>query len=175
MDVPVADTELHAWVSLLQAHAALVDAVEGDLERERGIPLSWYEVLVRLETAENGALRMQELARGALLSKSGLTRLVDRMEVAGLLERRTCDSDRRGVHAAITEEGRTTLASAAPVFFRSLAEHFARHLSEEEVGAFVATLHKVIRANGVQPLTDCHSTYAEGTAAERDGRMSQRV
>src|SRR5438045_7775862 len=101
------DSGLAAWIALIEAHAAAVESVEADLVRDAGLPLSWHEVLARLARSEGGAMRMQELARSVLLSKSGLTRLADRMETAGLIERSACESDRRGTNAVITDKGRT--------------------------------------------------------------------
>ena len=96
-------------MALVEAHAAAVESVEADLVRDTGLPLSWHEVLVRLSAAEEESMRMHELARAVLLSKSGLTRLADRMEAAGLIDRTACDSDRRGTWAVITPKGREAL------------------------------------------------------------------
>ena len=79
------DIPVRAWIALLQAQAAVVDGVEAELVAECDLPLAWHEVLVRLDRAEIGGMRMQELAHAVLLSKSGLTRLADRMEAAGLI------------------------------------------------------------------------------------------
>jgi DNA-binding MarR family transcriptional regulator len=98
--------ELGAWRGLLRVHARLTKALDADLVREHGLPLSSYEVLLFLADAPEGRLRMSELADGVLLSRSGLTRLVDRMERQGLLRRERCDDDARGYHALITDEGR---------------------------------------------------------------------
>ena len=111
MDERNRDAGLTAWIALVEAHAAAVESVEADLVREAGLPLSWHEVLVRLSRTEEQSMRMQELAKAVLLSKSGLTRLADRMEAAGLIERTACDSDRRGTWAVITPKGRETLTA----------------------------------------------------------------
>ena len=148
---------LSAWTSFLQAHAAVVGAVEADLQRERSLPLSWYEVLARLSRQRDQSMRMQELAQGALLSKSGLTRLVDRMQAAGLVERRPCSEDRRATYASMTSAGREALVEAGPVFRRSLERHFAEHIDCQEVGSFLAALRQLIEGNGQRPLAECHS------------------
>jgi len=157
----VDQSHLHAWMAFLQAHDAVVDAVERDLVRERGLTLSSYEVLSRLAQQPDGSMRMQDLARGALLTKSGVTRLVDRLQAAGLIGRRPCAQDRRVVYAELTTAGRRALSLAAPVFHRSLADHFARLLPCDEVGPFLEALRTLIEGNGEQVLGECHSVPAE--------------
>ena len=98
--------ELGAWRGLLRVHARLTKALDADLVREHDLPLSSYEVLLFLADAPDGRLRMSELADGVLLSRSGLTRLVDRMERDGLLRRERCEDDARGYYAIITDAGR---------------------------------------------------------------------
>src|SRR6266508_3548010 len=97
---------LAAWRALLEAHEAVTDLLERELEEERGLPLSKFEVLPRVAEAAGGRVRMLELAQSVLLSKSGLSRLVDRMEEAELVRRERCPSDRRGAYAVLTDQGR---------------------------------------------------------------------
>src|ERR1035438_8432861 len=92
-----------AWHSLLQAHACLAKRLDAELERAHRLPMTSYEVLHHLEEASGGRMRMCELAEQAQLSRSGLTRLVDRLEREGLLERCSCDHDARGSYACLTE------------------------------------------------------------------------
>src|SRR6266496_4330651 len=113
-----------AWASLLQVHSVLVGTLERELLAARGLPLAWYEVLLHLSRAPEGAARMQDLSEAVLLSKSGMTRLVDRMEEANLVTRRSCAADRRGTYAAITEAGREAFRRATPSHLRGLQEHF---------------------------------------------------
>lgn len=138
---------VRAWRAFLQAHAGLVEALERELQEERGLPLAFYDVLVQLGEAPEGRLRMQELAERLLLSRSGFTRLCDRMESAGLLERTRCPSDRRGVYAAITPAGRQTLEAAAPVHLRGVEEHFARHLGGADLKALRTMLDRLCEGN----------------------------
>ena len=98
--------ELGAWRGLLRVHSRMTKALDAELIAEHGISLSSYEVLLFLADAPDGQLRMSELADGVLLSRSGLTRLVDRMERDGLLRRERCEDDARGFNALITAEGR---------------------------------------------------------------------
>jgi DNA-binding MarR family transcriptional regulator len=139
---------LAAWVAVLQTHAFMVDALEERLMARNGLPLGWFEVLLRLADAPDGALRMQDLARLAWLSKSGITRLVDRMEAAGLVERRLCATDRRVIYATISETGRKRVQAAIPSHRRDVEQIFARHLSASERRKLLELLQKVLRANG---------------------------
>jgi DNA-binding MarR family transcriptional regulator len=148
MDDRNPETGLDAWIALVEAHAAAVESVEADLVRETGLPLSWHEVLVRLKGSEEGSLRMQELAKAVLLSKSGLTRLADRMEAAGLIQRNACDSDRRGTWAVITPKGSDALERATPSFLDAVDRHFSGHLDAEEIAAVASSLRKVTHAHG---------------------------
>ncbi|HZD00423.1 MAG TPA: MarR family transcriptional regulator [Actinomycetes bacterium] len=137
------DVHLAAWRSLLEVHAAVTDLLERELEQERGLALSKFEVLLQLAGAPQGRMRMLELAESVLLSKSGLSRLVDRMEEAGLVRRERCPSDRRGAFAVLTDEGRRVLGRAVPVHLRGIQEHFASHLDSDEVRVLAALLDKV--------------------------------
>jgi DNA-binding MarR family transcriptional regulator len=134
---------LAAWRALLEAHAAVTDLLERELEQERGLPLSKFEVLLKLAEAPGGRMRMLELAQSVLLSKSGLSRLVDRMEEAELVRRERCPSDRRGAYAVLTDEGRHLLRRSAPVHLRGIQEHFAAHLADHEVWVLIHALGKV--------------------------------
>jgi DNA-binding MarR family transcriptional regulator len=156
------EERMAAWVTLLQAHSAVVAALGEKLERDIGLPLSWYEVLVQLGPAPDGKLRMQDLARSVLLSKSGVTRLVDRMQEAGLVERTACMSDRRVIYAGITEAGRRRLVDALPAFEEGFEEHFARFLSDGDARDLRASLHKVLAGHGYHQAPACPSAYVEG-------------
>ena len=97
--------ELAAWRGMLATHSRMVAALDEDLEREHGLPLGSYEVLLHLAEAPDRSLRMGALADGLLLSRSGLTRLVDRLAGRGLVERHSCPDDRRGTFARLTPSG----------------------------------------------------------------------
>jgi DNA-binding MarR family transcriptional regulator len=140
------DGHLAAWRSLLEAHAAVTELLARELEDERGLPLAWYEVLLQLATTPGGRLRMQELAQSVLLSKSGLTRLIDRMQRQGLVRRERCPSDRRGWFAVLTPAGRTAFRRAAPIHLRGIQEHFARHVDGPEAEVVQAALARVAGA-----------------------------
>jgi DNA-binding MarR family transcriptional regulator len=133
------------WLRFLLAHAALVDVLERELQESHDLPLAWYDVLVQLNAA-GGHRRMSDLAESVLISRSGLTRLVDRMEAAGLVRREQCANDRRGAEAVLTDDGLATLRKAAPTHLRGIEEHFSRHLNAAEAKAIGAALNKVIGA-----------------------------
>jgi DNA-binding MarR family transcriptional regulator len=137
---------LAAWRALLETHAAVTELLARELVAERGLPLSRYDVLLNLAEAPGGRLRMQELSESVLLSKSGLSRLVDRMEEAGLVRRERCEDDRRGWFTVLTEQGRSTLRRAAPIHLRGIQEHFARHLDGEEARVLATVLARVSAA-----------------------------
>jgi DNA-binding MarR family transcriptional regulator len=143
-DVPA--PQLHAWRAFLEAHARTTERLERELREEQGIPLAWYDVLVHLHEADGHRLRMQELAGEVLLSKSGLTRLIDRMERAGLVRRAACAEDRRGTFAELTDGGRQTLRRTAPTHLRGVGEHFAAHLSDDEADILQRALYRIADA-----------------------------
>jgi len=147
MTSPLTDDELEAWRSLLRAHAALFEVLERELEAEHGMSLAFYEVLVRLSES-GGRVRMSDLAAGVLLSRSGLTRLIDRMAQAGLVARESCPSDRRGAYAVLTDKGRATLDDAWPVHAQGVAEHFAGHLEPGEAVVLANVLGRIADRNG---------------------------
>jgi DNA-binding MarR family transcriptional regulator len=126
-------TELGAWRGLLRVHTALVRELDADLTAAHELPLSSYDVLIYLESAPGKRLRMAELADSVLLSRSGVTRLVDRLERDGLIVRDTCTSDGRGCFAVLTEAGEALLARARPTHLDGVRERFLRHFSDEEL------------------------------------------
>ncbi len=129
----LSDSELRAWRGLLRAHATLAKRLEARLEREHGLPLSSYEVLQHLMEAPAGRMRMCDLAEQVRLSRSGLTRLVDRLEREELLGRCICDHDARGAYACLTDSGRERLRAARGTHREVIREHFLSHFSELEL------------------------------------------
>ena len=129
------------------AHAVLVDTLERELKARGAVPLAWFEVLRLLAEDANGARRMQDVAEHLRLSKSGVTRLVDRMEAAGVIARQSCSQDRRGTYAVLTDAGRETLQRSEPTVLTAVAERFGQHLSKREAELLLSALNKVIEAN----------------------------
>jgi DNA-binding MarR family transcriptional regulator len=128
---------------MLRAHAALTRALDAELTREHDLPLSSYEVLLFLNDSDEGRMRMSELAESVLLSRSGLTRLVDRLERQGLLRRERCASDARGLFAEITDEGRAAFAEARKTHLEGVRRLFLDHFSRDELRTLGAFWEKV--------------------------------
>jgi DNA-binding MarR family transcriptional regulator len=141
--------QLVVWRTFLEAAFALIDILDAELQQEREISLRWYDVLVHLEEAEHG-IRMNELASRILASKSGLTRVIDRMEEAGLVERRRPAGDRRVIEIVMTPAGQKALANARAVHRRGINEHFTQHLNKRDLQALSRALEKV--RDHVRPL-----------------------
>lgn len=118
---------------LLQAHASLTRALDAELQAEQGISLTQYDVLVQLADAPGRCLRMSELADAVVLSRSGLTRLVDGLERRGLVSRERCPQDARGLEARITPEGLATRERAQATHHRGVRERFLGRLSERRL------------------------------------------
>ena len=135
---------MRTWRLFLEAHARLVNRLEVELRDETGMPLTWYDVLVQLAEAPDGRLRMQELARRVLISKSGLTRLVDRLCAAGYLTREADPGDGRGTLAVLTSKGRDALREAAPFHLAGVERAFAERLSPREVEALGTALQHIL-------------------------------
>lgn len=123
------ETELRAWRGFLQAHARLVRELDEELRAVHGLPLSSYDVLTTLESAPERRLRMRELADAIVLSRSGLTRLVDRLERDGLVEREECEEDARGAFAALTGAGLAALHEARPTHQAGVRRRFLAELA----------------------------------------------
>src|SRR3954465_15896254 len=126
------DVELDAWRGFLRTQSTLLRELDDELTREHGLPLSSYDVLVQLDEAEDGRLRMSHLADAVLLSRSGLTRLVTRLVEHGLIERDECKNDARGAFAAITELGRERLNEARGTHRAGIRARFLGRLGERE-------------------------------------------
>ena len=135
--------ELGAWRGLLRAHSALTKALDAELVRAHGLPLSSYEVLLFLADSPDGQMRMSELADGVLLSRSGLTRLVDRMQREGLLRRERCEDDARGWFAAITPKGRELFIRARKTHLDGVRERFLSHFTREELRSLAAFWERI--------------------------------
>lgn len=121
------------WRLWLTVHTRLIEQIERDLKQAVLPPLEWYDVLWALQETPEQQLRLHELAEVVLLSRSNLTRLVDRLEKAGLLRRESCPTDRRGAYAVLTPEGMAMQQKMWSVYSESIAEYFGKHLSDSEV------------------------------------------
>jgi DNA-binding MarR family transcriptional regulator len=145
------ERELAAWRGLLRVHAALVKALDAELIAEHDLPLSSYEVLITLQASPGRRCRMAELADRVLLSRSGMTRLVDRLEREGLLARDTCSSDGRGCFAVLTDAGEALLARARPTHLLGVRRRFLRHFEGEELERMAEFWERVLPAQDLSP------------------------
>jgi DNA-binding MarR family transcriptional regulator len=134
---------LATWRAFLHAHRHVTEVLAEELRAETGLPLGWYDVLVQLSEAPGRQLRMQDLAEAVVLSKSGLTRLVDRMEVEGYVERAPCDDDRRGTFARLTDAGLDVLEAAVPYHADGVDRHFTGLIADDEVETVRAVLRRI--------------------------------
>jgi DNA-binding MarR family transcriptional regulator len=164
----VDDPKWLAFYGLLQVNARLVDRIGGRMERETGLHPSWFEVLAELH---DGPKRMSELAESLTLSRGGATRLVARMEDAGLVVREIPSHDRRATFARMTDSGAEALERAKPVHFAAVEEHFSRHITEAQAAAIRTAFARVLVAEGYEcgPLTTDEALVADGTPASAGG------
>ncbi|MDA0677536.1 MAG: MarR family transcriptional regulator [Chloroflexi bacterium] len=150
------DAKILVFGSFLRAHQQVSEALNKNLVAERGISLPWYDVLFQLSLAEGGRLRLQDLAERVLYSRSGLTRLVDRMETSGLISREPCPHDKRGTFAVLTPLGKRELRRSAPTRLRGIEEFFFSKLSDDDAESLGNALRKVLaaaqEANGTDPV-----------------------
>jgi DNA-binding MarR family transcriptional regulator len=153
-DEALSELELGAWRGMLRVHAQLVKALDANLEAAHGLPLSHYDVLVQVESAPSQRMRMCELADGVLLSRSGLTRLVDRMARDGLLERCACEDDARGSFACLTPAGKARLEAARPTHRAAVRALFLQAFTDAELEQF-AGLWQRVRPAASPPDASC--------------------
>src|SRR6266849_615051 len=135
-----------AWGAFLAAHAALEPILNRELEAACGLPLRWFDVLTQLRKTPDKRLSMTELANAVLLSKSGLTRLVDRIEEAGLVQRAAAPGDRRSLLIVLTPSGEKTLKRAAPIHEDGIRGHFGAYIRDNEAAAVEAALGRIAAA-----------------------------
>jgi DNA-binding MarR family transcriptional regulator len=136
-------TELGAWRSFLRAHARITRVLEAELIAEQRLSLAAYDVLVTLAESPQHRLRMTELADAVLLSRSGVTRLVDRLERSSLVSRERADGDGRGIVAVLTPQGLDRLRNAAGTHLGGVARHFAGSFGEGELESFGRTCDRL--------------------------------
>lgn len=135
-----------AWPVFLATHSRLTERIEDALARAKLPPLAWYDVLWELEKAPDQRLRMHQLAERIVLSRSHLTRLADRLEVAGLLRREPCPDDRRGSFCVITKAGLDTRKTMWPVYGEQIEALFTRHLNAAEAKVLVQAMTRMLQA-----------------------------
>jgi DNA-binding MarR family transcriptional regulator len=139
----LSDDEIRAWEAFLRAYAATSHALERVSETRGGLPLGEHFLLVQIARGPENGIRPTDLAARSLLTKSGVTRALDRLERDGLVERRTCPSDKRGFHIFLTPRGRHLLKRSAPSHIRAITEHFADPLSGEELTVLTRAMERI--------------------------------
>ena len=140
---PSGDAKVELFGLLLETNARMSRSLGLELEAECELPLAWFDVLLQLRRSPDGRLKMNEIADAIVHSSGGTTRLVDRIEEAGLVERQNCPSDRRAIHVAITEAGNVKLDEALTVHLEYLDESLAKRLTENERVTLASLLTKL--------------------------------
>lgn len=153
-------TALASWRAFLRAHAVITRRLEAELMEEQDLPLASYDVLFQLVDAPGHRLRMTDLASAVLLSRSGLSRLVDRLQREGLVNREVATEDGRGMYAVLLPAGVTRLRNAAPTHLRGVAEHMTSKFSDAELKALQALLDRL--CDWPLQLTDTSATLDVG-------------
>ena len=151
--MPANRDALSAWRAMLEVHALLTADMDARLRAEHRLPLQWYDVLVQL-TEAGEPLRMKELAERTLFSRTECTRIVARMEAAGLVTKERAEEDGRGVYASPTPEGLALFAEAAKTHVADIEREFAAHLTDGEAAVVADALWRVVgAARGDEPVT----------------------
>ena len=140
------EAEMEAWQAFLRASTRLMERLDTELAGH-GVSLADYEILVHLSAETTGELRMTELAARTLVSRSGLTRRLDRLVDAGVVERRSCPTDRRGVYAVLTPAGRRRLEQAAPTHVEGVRRHFLSQIQGQDLQTFTETLNAIVESS----------------------------
>jgi len=143
---PPSDAAIRAWTRLIRAQQTALAGVEADLKAAGFPPLAWYDVLLELSRLEDGGLRPFALERELLLAQYNLSRLLDRLEQAGYVERQSCPEDGRGQVVVITKAGRAVVKRMWPTYRAAIARHLGAKLSEDEAARLAALLGKLIDA-----------------------------
>ncbi len=152
--------EMRAWQGFLRASIRLLERLDAELETHARLSLADYEILVHLAAEPGGELRMTELAARTLVSRSGLTRRLDRLVESGLVARRNCPTDRRGVLAVMTPEGRARLEAAAPTHVEGVRQHFLQQLHGQDLCALARALNAIVESAERPPVADDRGAIA---------------
>jgi DNA-binding MarR family transcriptional regulator len=141
------DERLALMGLLVRSHRRLTDLLGGELERAVGIPLGWFDVLINVAGAPEGRITMSRLSNDVALTTGGVTRLIDRMEEAGLVARQNCPNDRRSVHVVLTDDGGVLLTRAVQEHIDGIQRHVMEPLSANERAALTRALTKLLDAS----------------------------
>lgn len=149
--VTARDPRLHGWRAFLIAHALLIRRLDDELREETGLSLGEYSALLQLAEAPERRVRMSELADGILLTRGGMTRLIDRLQADGLVERDRCLSDGRGMEARLTDAGLQRLRGASKVHLRGIDQYYLQQVSDADqvtVGRVMLDVVEALRSGG---------------------------
>ena len=152
----MSDTDLAAWSALLRVHAALVPVLDRELQGTCNLPLTWYDVLLELNSAPGRRLSMGQLGEVAVVSRTRVSRVVDQLAGEGLVVREANPDDRRSAYATITDAGRKRLRAAAPVYQAGIQRHFTSQMSAAESRSVATALEKVLCALADYPRSSRH-------------------
>jgi DNA-binding MarR family transcriptional regulator len=137
-----------SWRAMMTAFTRVNGVLAAEMDTEVDLSLDWYGILLMLSQAEHGVMRPSDLADQVALSRSATTRLIDRLERDGLVERRSCGTDRRGTFVGLTPSGEETFRRAGRIHLRGIDRHVGSHLSDAELGELASLLTKL--ADGVE-------------------------
>ena len=151
--VATPDPRQRAWARFVTAQAMLLEHIEAVFAAADLPPLAWYDVLWILENADQGRLRMHDLARKAVVSRSNVTRLTDRMEKAGLVARSDCPVDGRGTVCELTAKGRALRAKMWPVYKKQIDTLFGKHLDAREADMISTAFDRIIDSSNLRKST----------------------
>lgn len=141
------EDQLAVWRAFVNAHAGVIRRIEKDLAERHQVPLVWYDVLVALYQAPGKKLRMSELADKVVLTPSGLTRLVEKLEKQGLVRRERTEEDRRGAYTVLTREGKRAFLQAWPTYEQGIRKYFIEVLTEDECRTMGEGLTKIYQSS----------------------------
>ena len=158
------DARLDAWRSLIQGHARLTRTLDEELQAAHRLSLAEYDALLQLANAPDRRLRMSALADRVLLSRSGITRLVDRLVAAGMVERSQCSTDARGAEAALTPSGLDRLRAASATHLDGVGRLFLDVVDPADRAAVQRAMDRVIANLGGPSWADPECTPGTGTA-----------
>ncbi len=142
----LSEAEIRAWEAFQRAYAATSHMLERVAESRGGLPLGEHFLLVQIARGPETGIRPTDLTALSLVTKSGVTRALDRLEQDGLVERRTCPSDKRGYLVVLTARGRRLLRRSAPAHIRAIAKHFAEPLTSDELSVLTVAMERIAAA-----------------------------
>jgi DNA-binding MarR family transcriptional regulator len=144
-----ADPRIEPWRAFLQAHARITRRLDEELRAEHDLSLAEYDAIVTIANAPDRRIRMRQLADRVILSKSGVTRLIDRLVLDGLVQRDVCQSDARGAEAVLTPAGLDRLRRASRTHLRGIDEHFLAALGPDDLDAIQRSMRALAERAGI--------------------------